>query len=39
MLVYFKYAQGLTHEIDVKPEEIMKQFSKNWTTWRKEELT
>ena len=26
MLVYFKYAQGLTHEIDVKLEEIMKQF-------------
>ena len=26
MLVYFKNTQGITQEIDVKPEEIMKEF-------------
>ena len=26
MLVYFKNTQGVTHEIDVKPEETMKEF-------------
>ena len=27
MLVYFKNTQGITQEIDVKPEEIMKEFA------------
>ena len=26
MLVYFKNTQGITQEIDVKPEETMKEF-------------
>ena len=26
MLVYFKHTQGITQEIDVKPEETMKEF-------------